>query len=179
MSVWGASDVSSPPQPWAPPRRDGSRLVCSKGQPETSLPKAFLPSPGLHLPPTVLSLPGFLQELEQEMDRHKERRQQTALNEHLQRMETKPALTDLPLLPGGPVAKDNSPSVTPSQGKETPPKPASLPQATSATKKPCPLVSSQQSTVQAKKGTKAATGPKASVSRAPSTTKTVTKRIKK
>ncbi|XP_022365395.1 leucine-rich repeat-containing protein 46 [Enhydra lutris kenyoni] len=121
----------------------------------------------------------FLQELEQEMDRHKERRQQAALNEHLQRMEMKPALTDLPLLPGGPVAKDSSPSVTPSQGKETPLKPASLPQATSATKKPCPLVSSQQSTVQAKKGTKAATGPKASVSRAPSTTKTVTKRIKK
>ncbi|XP_045841756.1 leucine-rich repeat-containing protein 46 isoform X2 [Meles meles] len=124
-------------------------------------------------------LSGFLQELEQEMDRHKERRQQAALTEHLQRMETKPALTDLPLLPGGPVAKDSSPSVTPSQGKETPPKPASLPQATSATKKLCPLVSSQQSTVQAKKGTKAATGPKASVSRAPSTTKTMTKRINK
>ena len=98
------------------------------------------------------------------MSRHKELRQQAALTEHLLRMGTKPALTDLPQLPGGAPARDGSPSVTPTQRKETPPKPASLPQATSATKKPCPLVSSQQSTVQAKKGARAA-----------STTKMVTK----
>ncbi|XP_046936507.1 leucine-rich repeat-containing protein 46 [Lynx rufus] len=122
---------------------------------------------------------GFLEELKQEMSRHKELRQQAALTEHLLRMGTKPALTDLPQLPGGAPARDSSPSVTPTQRKETPPKPASLPHATSATKKPCPLVSSQQSTVQAKKGARAATAPKASLAGAPSTTKMVTKRVKK
>ncbi|XP_007085807.1 leucine-rich repeat-containing protein 46 isoform X1 [Panthera tigris] len=122
---------------------------------------------------------GFLEELKQEMSRHKELRQQAALTEHLLRMGTKPALTDLPQLPGGALARDGSPSVTPTQRKETPPKPASLPQATSATKKPCPLVASQQSTVQAKKGARAATAPKASLAGAPSTTKMVTKRVKK
>ncbi|XP_047701797.1 leucine-rich repeat-containing protein 46 isoform X2 [Prionailurus viverrinus] len=124
-------------------------------------------------------LSGFLEELKQEMSRHKELRQQAALTEHLLRMGTKPALTDLPQLPGGAPTRDGSPSVTPTQRKETPPKPASLPQATSATKKPCPLVSSQQSTVQAKKGARAATAPKASLAGAPSTTKMVTKRVKK
>ncbi|XP_035975611.1 leucine-rich repeat-containing protein 46 isoform X1 [Halichoerus grypus] len=119
---------------------------------------------------------GFLQELEQEMGRHKERRQQAALAEHVLRMETKPALTGLPLLPGGPRARDRSPSVTPEQGTETSPKPASLPQATSANKKPCPLASGQQSAVPAKKGTPA---PAASVAGASSTTKTGTKRIQK
>ncbi|XP_027481705.1 leucine-rich repeat-containing protein 46 isoform X3 [Zalophus californianus] len=119
---------------------------------------------------------GFLQELEQEMGRHKECRQQAALTEHILRMETKPTLTGLPLLPGGPMARDSSPSLTPGQGRETSSKPASLPQATSASKKPCSLVSSQQITVPAKKGT---TAPKASVAGASSTTKTVTKRIKK
>ncbi|KAF3816834.1 hypothetical protein GH733_014182 [Mirounga leonina] len=118
---------------------------------------------------------GFLQELEQ-MGRHKERRQQAALAEHILRMETKPALTGLPLLPGGPMARDSSLSVTPKQGTETSPKAASLPQATSASKKPCPLVSGQQSAVPAKKGTPA---PVASVAGASSTTKTVTKRIQK
>ncbi|XP_021560054.1 leucine-rich repeat-containing protein 46 [Neomonachus schauinslandi] len=119
---------------------------------------------------------GFLQELEQEMGRHKERRQQAALAEHVLRMETKPALTGLPLLPGGPTARDSSLSVTPEQGTETSPKAASLPQATSASKKPCPLVSGQQSAVPAKKGTPA---PAASVAGASNTTKTVTKRIQK
>ncbi|KAF0875174.1 LRC46 protein, partial [Crocuta crocuta] len=122
---------------------------------------------------------GFLEELEQEVSRHMERRQQEALTEHLLRMETKPVLTDLPELPWGGPARDSSPSVTPRQRKETPPKPASLPQATSATKKPCPLVSSQQSTVQAKKGVQAATAPKASLAGALGTTKTVTQRVKK
>ncbi|XP_045344541.1 leucine-rich repeat-containing protein 46 isoform X2 [Leopardus geoffroyi] len=124
-------------------------------------------------------LSGFLEELKQEMSRHKELRQQAALTEHLLRMGTKPALTDLPQLPGGALARDGSPSVTPTPRKETPPKPASLPQATSATKKPCPLVSSQQSSVQAKKGARAATAPKASLAGAPSTTKMVTKRVRK
>ncbi|XP_007465191.1 PREDICTED: leucine-rich repeat-containing protein 46 [Lipotes vexillifer] len=123
---------------------------------------------------------GFLKELEQEMSRHREHRQQTALLEHLLRVEMRPALTDLPLLPGAPMARDNSPSVTPRQGKETSPEPVSLPQASSATKKPCLLASrSQQSTVQAGKGAGVAAAAKASSARAPSTTKAVTKNIKK
>ncbi|XP_059938416.1 leucine-rich repeat-containing protein 46 [Mesoplodon densirostris] len=123
---------------------------------------------------------GFLKELEQEMSRHREHRQQTALLEHLLRVEMRPALTDLPLLPGAPVAGDSSPSVTPRQGKETSPEPVSLPQASSATKKPCLLASRrQQSTVQSGKGARAAAAAKASPAGAPSTTKTVTKRIKK
>ncbi|XP_029066440.1 leucine-rich repeat-containing protein 46 isoform X2 [Monodon monoceros] len=123
---------------------------------------------------------GFLKELEQEMSRHREHRQQTALLEHLLRVEVRPALTDLPLLPGAPTAGNSSPSVTPRQGKETSPEPVSLPQASSATKKPCLLASrSQQSTVQAGKGARAAAAAKASPAGAPSTTKTVTKKIKK
>ncbi|XP_006214273.1 leucine-rich repeat-containing protein 46 isoform X2 [Vicugna pacos] len=123
---------------------------------------------------------GFLQELEQDMRRHRERRQQTALLEHLLRVETQPALTDLPPLPRAPMAGDSSPSVTPKLGKDTSPEPASLPQASSATKKSCPLVSrGQQSTVQAGKGARAASAPKAPLGGAPSMTKTVTKRIKK
>ncbi|XP_022413692.1 leucine-rich repeat-containing protein 46 [Delphinapterus leucas] len=123
---------------------------------------------------------GFLKELEQEMSRHREHRQQTALLEHLLRVEMRPALTDLPLLPGAPMAGNSSPSVTPRQGKETSPEPVSLPQASSATKKPCLLASrSQQSTVQAGKGARAAAAAKASPAGAPSTTKTVTKKIKK
>uniref|UniRef100_A0A8C3VM74 Leucine-rich repeat-containing protein 46 n=1 Tax=Catagonus wagneri TaxID=51154 RepID=A0A8C3VM74_9CETA len=110
---------------------------------------------------------GFLKELDQEMSRHQERREQTALLEHLLRVETQPALTALPLLPGVPMAGDGSPSIPPSPGKQTPPEPASLPQASSATKKPCPLASrSQQSTVKARKGAAgaaAATIPKASL----------------
>lgn len=123
---------------------------------------------------------GFLKELEQEMSRHKEHRQQAALMEHLLRMETQPVLTDLPMLPGGPMAGDSSPSGIPREGKETPPKPASLPQVSSATKKPCPPVPrGQHSTVQARKGPRAATAPKAPLPGATSTTKTMTKRIKK
>ncbi|XP_057391167.1 LOW QUALITY PROTEIN: leucine-rich repeat-containing protein 46 [Balaenoptera acutorostrata] len=123
---------------------------------------------------------GFLKELGQEMSRHREHRQRTALLEHLLRVETRPALTDPPLLPGAPMAGDRSPSVTPRQGKETSPEPVSLPQASSATKKPCLLASrSQESTVQAGKGSRAAAAAKASPAGAPSTTKTVTKRIKK
>ncbi|XP_032471818.1 leucine-rich repeat-containing protein 46 [Phocoena sinus] len=123
---------------------------------------------------------GFLKELEQEMSRHREHRQQTALLEHLLRVEMRPALTDLPLLPGAPMAGNSSPSVTPRQGKETSPEPVSLPQASSAIKKPCRLASrSQQSTVQAGKGARAAAATKTSPAGAPSMTKTVTKKIKK
>uniref|UniRef100_A0A8D1VPM1 Leucine-rich repeat-containing protein 46 n=1 Tax=Sus scrofa TaxID=9823 RepID=A0A8D1VPM1_PIG len=121
---------------------------------------------------------GFLKELDQEMSRHQERRQQAALLEHLLRVETKPALTALPLLPGAPMAGDSRPSVPPSQGKVTSPEPASSPQASSPTKKPCPLASrSQQST--GRGGAIASTTSKASLPGAPRTTKAVTKRIKK
>ncbi|XP_043760274.1 leucine-rich repeat-containing protein 46 isoform X2 [Cervus elaphus] len=123
---------------------------------------------------------GFLKELEQEMSRLRGHRQQTALLEHQLRVETRPALTDLPPLPGAPMAGDSSPSVTPMQEKETSPEPASLPQPSSTTKKLCPLAPrSQQSTLQAKKEARAAAAPKASLAGAPCTTKTVTKRIKK
>uniref|UniRef100_A0A8D1PQT0 Leucine-rich repeat-containing protein 46 n=1 Tax=Sus scrofa TaxID=9823 RepID=A0A8D1PQT0_PIG len=123
---------------------------------------------------------GFLKELDQEMSRHQERRQQAALLEHLLRVETQPALTALPLLPGAPMAGDSSPSVPPSQGKVTSPEPASSPQASSATKKPCPLASrSQQSTGKGATGAIASTTSKASLPGAPRTTKAVTKRIKK
>ncbi|XP_069399349.1 leucine-rich repeat-containing protein 46 isoform X2 [Ovis canadensis] len=123
---------------------------------------------------------GFLKELEQEMSKHRELRQQTALLEHQLRVETQPTLTDLPPLPGVPMAGDSSPSVTPTQEKETPPEPASLPQASSTTKRLCPLApGGQQSTVQARKGARVAAAPRASLAGGPSTTKTVTKRIKK
>ncbi|XP_049557560.1 leucine-rich repeat-containing protein 46 isoform X2 [Orcinus orca] len=123
---------------------------------------------------------GFLKELEQETSRHREHRQQTALLEHLLRVEMRPALTDLPPLPGAPMAGNSSPSVPPRQGKETSPEPVSLPQASSATKKPClPASRSLQSTVQAGKGARAAAAAKASPAGAPSTTKTVTEKLKK
>lgn len=114
------------------------------------------------------------------MSRHQERRQQAALLEHLLRVETKPALTALPLLPGAPMAGDSSPSVPPSQGKVTSPEPASSPQASSPTKKPCPLAfRSQQSTGKGATGAIASTTSKAFLPGAPRTTKAVTKRIKK
>ncbi|XP_004685046.1 PREDICTED: leucine-rich repeat-containing protein 46 [Condylura cristata] len=103
---------------------------------------------------------GFLEELEQEMNRHKEHRQRAALAEHLLRLETRPVLTDLPLLPSEPPAGDSSPPVPPRHGEGSRPKPAPLPQASSTTKKPCTLASrGQQSTVQAKKGAGAAAPP--------------------
>ena len=114
------------------------------------------------------------------MSRHKEQREQAALAEHLLRMETQPVLTELPALPGRSMAGDSSPSVTPSQGEEAPHESTSLPQASSATKKPCPLVSrGHQSTGQARKGVREAAAPKASVAAAPSTTKTMTRGVKK
>lgn len=123
---------------------------------------------------------GFLKELEQDMSRHKERRQQAAQMEHLLRMETQPVLTELPQLPGRSMAGDSSPSVTAGQGKKTPHEPAPLPQASLATKKLWPLVSKgPQNLVQARKGVRAAVAPKVSVAGAPSTTKTMTRRIKK
>ncbi|XP_006166156.1 leucine-rich repeat-containing protein 46 [Tupaia chinensis] len=123
---------------------------------------------------------GFLKELEQELSRQKELRQQTALTEHLLRMETQPALTDLPPLPGVPMAGDSSPSVPPEQGKEAPPEATSSPQASSLTKKPCTLVPwGQESAVQTGKGAPAATVPKVSPVGVPNTTKTMTKRTRK
>uniref|UniRef100_A0A8C8Z157 Leucine-rich repeat-containing protein 46 n=1 Tax=Prolemur simus TaxID=1328070 RepID=A0A8C8Z157_PROSS len=123
---------------------------------------------------------GFLQDLEQEMSRHQAHRQQAALTEHLLRMETQPVLTDLPLLPGVPMAGDSSPSATPRQGKETPPEAASSPQAASPTKKASTLVPrGQQGSVQARKGAHVAAAPKASLVGVPSTSKTTTKKIKK
>ncbi|XP_077020735.1 leucine-rich repeat-containing protein 46 [Tamandua tetradactyla] len=123
---------------------------------------------------------GFLKELEEEMSKHKERRQQAALMEHLLRMGTEPVLTNLPLLPGEPMAGDGSLPATPGQEKKTSLEPSSSPQASSATKKTSNVVSmGQQSTDQAGKGARAATGPRAALAGASSTTRTTTKRIKK
>ncbi|XP_017352545.1 leucine-rich repeat-containing protein 46 isoform X3 [Cebus imitator] len=123
---------------------------------------------------------GFLKELEQELSRHRERRQHAALTEHLLRMDMQPALTDLLMLPRVPMAGDSSPSVTPGEGKETLPEAVSSPQSSSPTKKPCTVVPrSQQSSLWGRKGVRAATAPKASVAGAPSTTKTMPKRSKK
>ncbi|KAM8816608.1 LOW QUALITY PROTEIN: leucine-rich repeat-containing protein 46 [Rhynchonycteris naso] len=106
---------------------------------------------------------GFLKGLEQDTSRRREHRQQAALTEHLLRMGTKPVLTELPQLPGRSLAADGSASVPPRQGKEAPHESASLPQASAATEN-YPLVSREpQSTVQARKGVRAAEAPKASL----------------
>ncbi|XP_006832583.1 PREDICTED: leucine-rich repeat-containing protein 46 [Chrysochloris asiatica] len=120
---------------------------------------------------------GFFKDLEQEIIRHKKHRQQAALTEHLLRLETQLTLTDLPRPPEELMARDSSPLFPPRQGKKT--EPASLPQ-TSATKKPGNLASlGQKGPAQTRKGARAATAPKASLTRVPSTTKTMTKKIKK
>uniref|UniRef100_A0A667I6J0 Leucine-rich repeat-containing protein 46 n=1 Tax=Lynx canadensis TaxID=61383 RepID=A0A667I6J0_LYNCA len=66
---------------------------------------------------------GFLEELKQEMSRHKELRQQAALTEHLLRMGTKPALTDLPSCPGGPRLGTAVLLSLPRRGRRHPPSP--------------------------------------------------------
>ncbi|XP_028611005.1 leucine-rich repeat-containing protein 46 [Grammomys surdaster] len=120
---------------------------------------------------------GFFKDLEQELHQHQERRQQAALTEHLSRMETQPVLTDLPQLPAVPMAGDCSPTVTEQQpGKESAPKATST-QTASSTKKQVPR--NQKSSVQARKGTLAATTSKTSLAAAPSTTKTTNKKSAK
>ncbi|XP_003467107.1 leucine-rich repeat-containing protein 46 [Cavia porcellus] len=118
---------------------------------------------------------GFFKELSQEMSRHQERRQQEALTEHLLRMEMQPGITELS---PATTAGDSSPSVILEQGGE--PCPASVPQASSSTTKSSTLApGGQKSCVQVRKGTQATTTPVTSVVRAPSTTKTMTKKAKK
>lgn len=178
-----ACNSPTPPRLRPLPTGDGRGEFASRGPPET-FPSAQGPSGcearGSIHDPCSWPLTGFLKELDQEMSRHQERRQQAALLEHLLRVETKPALTALPLLPGVPMAGDSSPSVPPSQGKVTSPEPASSPQASSPTKKPCPLAfRSQQSTGKGATGAIASTTSKAFLPGAPRTTKAVTKRIKK
>lgn len=179
-SVRLGMQVTRPPHPSLGllPVRDGRLLrLASDLLPPSRGPPA---RPELYPPPTILALTGFLKELEQDMSRHREHRQQAALTEHLLRMETQPALTELPPLPGRATAGGSSPAVTFWQSKKTPHEPTSLPQTSSATKKPRPLVSKgPRSTVQARKGARAAVAPKASLAGAPSTTQTVTSRIKK
>ncbi|XP_051014392.1 leucine-rich repeat-containing protein 46 [Acomys russatus] len=119
---------------------------------------------------------GFFKDLEQELHQHQERRQQAVLAEHLSRMETRPVLTELPLRPAVPMAGDCSPAVT-TQPEESAPKDTSPTQTASSTKKRIPR--SRKSSVQAKKGTPAATAPKTSLSVASSITKTTTKRSTK
>lgn len=133
----------------------------------------FLLSPGPLAAPWLL--PGFLKELEQELSRLREHRQQEALADHLLRMETKPTLTSLPPLPPGvPMAGDSSPSAMPTQGKETAPEAPASSLASSPTKKSCPLIPRHQLNSQARKGSHVATAPKTC-----NPTKTATKRVKK
>ncbi|XP_043820287.1 leucine-rich repeat-containing protein 46 isoform X2 [Dromiciops gliroides] len=58
---------------------------------------------------------GFLEELEQELDAHRDRRLREALMEHEIRMAFKPVITDLSLLPGAPPPKSHSPCPVPKQ----------------------------------------------------------------
>ncbi|XP_058532046.1 leucine-rich repeat-containing protein 46 isoform X1 [Ochotona princeps] len=120
-------------------------------------------------------LPGFLKELEQQLSRLREHRQQAALADHLLRMEMKPTLTSLPPQPPGvPMAGDSSPSPMPRQGKETAPEAPTSSLASSPTKKSCPLIPRHQPSSQARKDSHVTTAPKIS-----NPTKTVTKRVKK
>ncbi|XP_036317330.1 leucine-rich repeat-containing protein 46 [Pipistrellus kuhlii] len=121
---------------------------------------------------------GFLEELEQDMSRHRARRQQAARTEHLLRLETQPVLTELPPPPGGPMAGDPA-AAAPPRGKEPPPEPASSPQAASAKKPGPPASRGPRSTAQARKGVRAAAAPKAALAAAPGTARTVTRRARK
>ncbi|XP_075417827.1 leucine-rich repeat-containing protein 46 [Tenrec ecaudatus] len=123
---------------------------------------------------------GFLKGLEQELSRHRERRQQAALTEHCQRMEAQLVLTDLPQLPREPMAAgDSSPTVPPGQGKKTPTETASSPQTPSATKLCTRTSQGQQGAARARARAKGATASKASLPGAPSTSKSKTQKIKK
>ncbi|XP_030743948.2 leucine-rich repeat-containing protein 46 [Echinops telfairi] len=123
---------------------------------------------------------GFLKGLEQELSRHRERRQQAALMEHCQRMEAQLVLTDLPPLPEEPMAAgDSSPPDPPGQGKKTPTETTSSPQTHTATKPYTRTAQGQQGAAQARPGARGATAPKASLPGAPSTSKSKTQKIKK
>ncbi|XP_008836476.1 leucine-rich repeat-containing protein 46 [Nannospalax galili] len=118
---------------------------------------------------------GFFKDLEQELHQHQERRQQAALAEHLSRTKTLPALTNLPLLPTVPMARDCNPSVPVQPEKESAPKATSLPHTSSSIMKL--TYKGQESSVQARKGAPAAS--KTSLVAASSLKKTITKRTKK
>ncbi|XP_005368389.1 leucine-rich repeat-containing protein 46 [Microtus ochrogaster] len=118
---------------------------------------------------------GFFKDLEQELQQHREQRQQEVLAEHLSRMETQPVLTDLPILPAMPMAGDGSPAVTVQPEKELAPKAASSTETTSSTMKPVPR--SHKSSVRARKRAPTATATaKTSLAAAPSKTKTIPRR---
>ncbi|KAM6163604.1 leucine-rich repeat-containing protein 46 [Rhynchocyon petersi] len=128
---------------------------------------------------------GFLKDLEEEITRHKERRQQAALTEHLLRMETQLALTALPLLSEKPMAGDTNAPGSPGQGKKTTTQAISSPQTCSVTKKSSSLDSlSRQGIAQSRKEATVSTAPKATapktpLTQGPRTTKTTTNKIKK
>ncbi|XP_052612296.1 leucine-rich repeat-containing protein 46 [Peromyscus californicus insignis] len=119
----------------------------------------------------------FFKDLDQELQQHQERRQQTVLAEHLSRMEIQPVLTDLPQLPAVPMAGDCSPAVTTQPEKEAASQATSSTQTSSSTKKPVPK--SQKCSVPARKGAPAATASKTSPAAAPSMTKSTVKRNRK
>ncbi|XP_055982521.1 leucine-rich repeat-containing protein 46 [Sorex fumeus] len=106
---------------------------------------------------------GFFRELEQELAKHRERREREALMEHQLRMDTQPVLTNLPpLLPGPPADQDNA-AVAPDRGQETmAPEPSSVSPATSSRRRSSQRPRNQPSSEQARKGgSRAASGPKA------------------
>ncbi|XP_004608973.2 leucine-rich repeat-containing protein 46 [Sorex araneus] len=105
---------------------------------------------------------GFFRELEQEMARHRERREREALMEHQLRMDTQPVLTNLPTLFPGPSADQNNAAVAPDGGQETAPEPTSESPTTSSHRHSSQRSRNQPSSEQARKGSKTASGAKTS-----------------
>ncbi|XP_001372533.1 leucine-rich repeat-containing protein 46 [Monodelphis domestica] len=120
---------------------------------------------------------GFLEELEQELASHRDRRLREALMEHQIRMACKPVLTDLSSLPGAPLSKNHSPPPMPGKDTVGASPTASSPGQPSAMRKPCGLNSQGQSNrVQVERKGKQTTGPQAKTQHA---TRTTTIRAKK
>ncbi|XP_072502298.1 leucine-rich repeat-containing protein 46 [Notamacropus eugenii] len=120
---------------------------------------------------------GFLEELEQELAIHKDRRLREALMEHEMRMALKPVITDLSLLPGAPPPKSHSPSPVSGQDTAGTSPTAISPGQPSAIRKPRGLNSQRQSNaVQVEKRGRLTTGLQA---KAQGASRTATIRAKK
>ncbi|XP_068920553.1 leucine-rich repeat-containing protein 46 [Petaurus breviceps papuanus] len=105
---------------------------------------------------------GFLEELEQELASHRDRRLRETLMEHEMRMALKPVTTDLSLLPGAPPSKSYSPSPVSRQARAGASPTATSPGQPSAIRKPHGPDSQRQSnTAQVEKRGRLTTGPQA------------------
>lgn len=122
---------------------------------------------------------GFFKEMEQQMMRRRERRQQGALTDHLLRMEMQPTLTSLPHLSRDTPSEGCSPFNTPSLEKQTTPSELlSSPPASSAPKEPSTEVPRAQPSTSQAKVTRAVTVPKAPLFGRSSATKVPTRKVK-